>query len=421
MENKNSKNRIGRLIYESTLTGANIETKQALVGMTRIVSDSIYQGIVAKQPTSQPTAILFGIKYLNHNNEQGALSNAVYSGAVGDRDIHGIPDMEAKTYDVDDMFKVKDSVYKVVDSVTFASVDTDGSVILDAIIKGKIRQFGDVAPTSYFENDNAVISDAKFTIDKWKMHVGTRKLKTDMTVELLQDMEAMGLKSAEVVDECLASLISADVNKDFFQKLITVSKRYNTETMVEGLIDISDESDAVQGRLLYRYICDMNAYIQRTTLFNGTYIACTPRVAGILSSSGWAKESKTPEADYTLQNGMDVYVDTNNPFDYVLVGMKHEFGDSLDQVGSLYFAPYEESGGETGIATIIIDPSSLQPKISVMLRYALSVNPYTLAPEIDEDGNRKTQEVKGDEWDKLVGKSNMSVFAGVKLPKLKMD
>lgn len=419
MEKKN--NRINQLLHESTLSGANIETKPALVGMTRIVSDSIYSGIVAKQPTSQPVAILFGIKYLNHNNEQGALSNAVYSGAVGDRNINGIPDMEAKAYTTNDMFKVKDSVYKVIKDVTFTEVDIDGTVILNAIIKGEIRQYGDIAPTSYFEDSDVVISDAKFTIDKWKMNVGTRKLKTDMTVELLQDMEAMGIKSGEVVDECLASLISADVNKDFFQKLITVSKRYDTETMVDGLIDISNEADAMQGRLLYRYICDMNAYIQRTTMFNGTYIACTPRVAGILSSSGWAKESKTPEADYTLQNGMDVYVDTNNPFDYVTVGMKHEFGDDLDQVGSLYFSPYQESGGETGIVTIINDPSSLQPKISIMLRYALSVNPYTLAPEIDEEGNRKTQEVKGDDWDNLVGKSKMSVFAGVKLPKLKFE
>jgi hypothetical protein len=149
--------------------------------------------------------------------------------------------------------------------------------------------------------------------------------------------------------------------------------------------------------------------MNRTTSFDATYVLCSARVTGILAASGWLHETDDdhPLANGRLNNGYYVYTDTNSPFDYLLTGCKYDLGD-LDHVGSLFFAPYEEAD-EAGSMKVSVDPASLQPKVAILMRYGLSVNPYTTENSTD-------RLIDGDDWTNLAGKSKLSQIIGVKLP-----
>ena len=69
-----------------------------------------------------------------------------------------------------------------------------------------------------------------------------------------------------------------------------------------------------------------------------------------------------------------------------------------------------------GAFKVIVDPASLQPSVALLVRYALSVNPYTVG--LDEDEARV---INAADMDKMAGRSKMSVMLGVKLPKLITD
>ena len=58
----------------------------------------------------------------------------------------------------------------------------------------------------------------------------------------------------------------------------------------------------------------------------------------------------------------------------------------------------------------------MQPSVALLVRYALSVNPYTVG--LDEDEARV---INAADMDKMAGRSQMSVMLGVKLPKLIAD
>ena len=121
-----------------------------------------------------------------------------------------------------------------------------------------------------------------------------------------------------------------------------------------------------------------------------------------------------------LNNGLPLYCDTNSPVDYVIVGVKAEFGGK-ETVGSLFYAPYTEGldlddPEHVGAFKVIVDPASLQPSVALLVRYALSVNPYTIG--LDEDEARV---INAADMDKMAGRSKMSVLLGVKLPKLIAD
>lgn len=216
--------------------------------------------------------------------------------------------------------------------------------------------------------------------------------------------------------------MAEDINKDILQSLITVSSRYKVAGVTEdGILDISSYERAPEaGRLLYQMMCEMNSHIQRTTSYSGTYVVASTRVAAILASSGFMKftgDADNNNAYGNLKNGLPLFCDTNTPFDYMTVGVKATFGEA-ETVGSLFYAPYSEGldleeKEHVGTFKIINDPESLQPQIALMVRYALSANPYTVAKD-----DKEARVIDGSDMDKMAGCSDMSVLIGVKLPKL---
>ena len=126
------------------------------------------------------------------------------------------------------------------------------------------------------------------------------------------------------------------------------------------------------------------------------------------------EETDNALSEGRLRCGLEVYADTVTPFDYMLVGCKHMIGD-MESVGSLFYSPYTEADG-AGAYKSVIDPNSFQHHVAIMNRYSLSVNPYT--SKVDQEEH---QVIKGDEWGKLAGRSEMSYILGIELPPLEID
>lgn len=418
--------KINKLLRESTDTTSNSNSRPSLVALTRATTKLVYTDLVATQRTNQPVAALYGIKYLNPHGDLTFNAGATYAGAAGSLAREGIDeltDATAPALKAGDFFQYQDIVYKVLVDAPFAGGTGDLiDLVQFGIVSLTIRLFSDAAATEHFEQDEDNISEASFKINKWQTTVKTRKLKTTLTVELAQDLEANGFDAPNFIEDLLATEMAEDINKDILQSLITVSKRYKIDGVTpNGILTISDYSNAPEaGRLLYQMMCEMNSHIQRTTSYSGTYVVASTRVAGILASSGFMKLSGDADNNNAygfLKNGLPLFCDTNTPFDYMTVGVKADFGDA-ELVGSLFYAPYTEGldleePEHVGAFKVINDPSSLQPKVALMVRYALSANPYTVAKD-----DKEARLIDGGDMDKMAGQSDMSVLVGVKLPKL---
>ncbi|AWD92025.1 head vertex protein [Enterobacteria phage vB_EcoM_IME341] len=418
--------KINELLRESTTTSSNSLGRPNLVALTRATTKLIYRDIIAEQRTSQPIAALYGVKYLTPDNEFSFQTGAVYGGEVGSKDRETIPELTDKAQAIaeGEYFKYQNVVYKALQASPLAS--TSATELADALQEGLVsltcRLVPDAAHTEKFEAGDVEISNAVFQVNKWNAPVKSRKLKTALTVELAQDMESNGFDAPAFLEDLLATVMADEINKDVLQSLITVSKRYKvTGVSDNGIIDLSYNSAPESARKLYEMVCEMNSEIQKTTSYSGTFVVASSRVAAMLAGSGWLKhkpedEAWLPETAYGyLINGLPVFCDVNSPLDYVIVGVKEDYGGN-EVVGSIFYAPYTEGldlddQEHVGAYKVIVDPDSLQPAISLMVRYALSANPYTVAKD-----DKEARVIDATNMDLMAGQSNMSYLLGVKLP-----
>lgn len=418
--------KINELLRESTTTTSNSLGRPNLVALTRATTKLIYRDIIAEQRTNQPIAALYGVKYLTPDNEFSFQTGATYGGEVGSKDRETIPELTDKSQAIakGDYFKYQNVVYKALESSPLAS--TSATDLSDALQEGLVsltcRLVPDAAHTEKFEANDVEISNAVFQVNKWNAPVKSRKLKTSLTVELAQDMESNGFDAPAFLEDLLATVMADEINKDVLQSLITVSKRYKvTGVSDNGIIDLSYDSAPESARKLYEMVCEMNSEIQKTTSYSGTFVVASSRVAAMLAGSGWLKhkpedEAWLPETAYGyLINGLPVFCDVNSPLDYVTVGVKEDYGGN-EVVGSIFYAPYTEGldlddQEHVGAYKVIVDPDSLQPSISLMVRYALSANPYTVAKD-----DKEARIIDATNMDLMAGQSNMSYLLGVKLP-----
>ncbi|AWD91108.1 head vertex protein [Enterobacteria phage vB_EcoM_IME281] len=418
--------KINELLRESTTTSSNSLGRPNLVALTRATTKLIYRDIIAEQRTSQPIAALYGVKYLTPDNEFSFQTGASYGGEVGSKDRETIPELTDKAQAIAQggYFKYQNVVYKALKASPLAS--TSATELADALQEGLVsltcRLVPDAAHTEKFEAGDVEISNAVFQVNKWNAPVKSRKLKTALTVELAQDMESNGFDAPAFLEDLLATVMADEINKDVLQSLITVSKRYKvTGVSDNGIVDLSYDSAPESARKLYEMVCEMNSEIQKTTSYSGTFVVASSRVAAMLAGSGWLKhkpedEAWLPETAYGyLINGLPVFCDVNSPLDYVIVGVKEDYGGN-EVVGSIFYAPYTEGldlddQEHVGAYKVIVDPDSLQPAISLMVRYALSANPYTVAKD-----DKEARVIDATNMDLMAGQSNMSYLLGVKLP-----
>lgn len=291
---------IDKLISESTTSADNSNTKPALLALTRATTNMIYQDLVATQVTTQPVAALYGVKYLNPNKDLTFVTGATYGGKYGTKareSMTVLTTANAASIAKGDTFLYQNVVFKALADNPLTGTDLD-EMIATAIIECKVRTAPEAAPTEQFESKDSDISDAKFEINRWQADVKSRKLKTALTVELAQDMEANGFNTPEMLEDLLATQMAEEINKDIMQSIVTVSHRYKDATVPNSVLDLSAPGSSVdQARNLYRYVCDMVSHIERTTSYTATYVQASSRVGALLTASGWVKDKPDDQPD----------------------------------------------------------------------------------------------------------------------------
>ena len=412
--------KLNSLIAESTISASSPNGRPNLLDFTRSVNNLIYTDLVAVQPTNMPVSALYGLRYMNANNDMSYTTGATYSGEYGDQ--HSTtPVVTAGSYQPGTLIKLDDVLYQVINPITITNVNID---VYTSAMKGDIRIASESAPTSKFETANSIIQEANFKIDKWQADVKTRKLKTEITLETLQDLDAAGADAQKVIKDFLVTMISEEINKDIIQRLITVSKRWKVKGLSEnGYIDYSAGTDDITSDMfsyrLTRIVSEMAASATRRTGFNPNYVLASSRVGAILQAAGIKQTPGQKSPGFLTKLGMNLYIDTTCPFDYVIVGVKQDTDDKnekMEAIGSLVYSPFLQDD-MAGVIQVVKDPDSLQDNIAIMTRYSLSVNPYATT----QDDFNDIRITKGDDWKNLVGRSDMSMFLGIILPEYLND
>lgn len=423
--------RIDELIRESNTTASNSTARPALLSFTQATNKRIFRDLVAEQKTKQPIAAFYGIRVLNPDDKLTFQGGATFAGLMDREKRKTVPQLAMATdYTKGDYFMFESVVFKVLTDDPFAGTTEteEDDIVSEAIAANTIRMVSEAAPTAQFEIGEPEISEAGFQIDKWQSEVKSRKLKTSLSLELVQDLEANGFNAKNFIDNLLAIQMAEEINKDVCQSLITISSRFKVQGVnARGVLDLTSISGAQeQARTLYSYICEMHSAVQRATSFPGTYVVASSRCCAILAASGWVKKGKddapnAPESAYGMLNiGLPLYSDVNSPCDYAIVGVNVDMGEG-QVVSSLFYAPYTEGlqnvettgDASVGEFKVIIDPESLQPTVALLSRYALSANPYTV-PRSDPNA----RVVDGSDMDEMAGQSKLSSYLGVKLPPL---
>lgn len=419
---------IKQLIRESTESGASAKGRPSLVSVTGKSDNIIFTDLVATQITNTPNAAVYGVSVYNVGMKDGEIVKSdIYhdpgtsTGDVGITQGYELDEFSAKEYKKGNRFKVSDQglFFEATDDVDFSTFDgtTDYDKLISAIVAGKARVLTDAIP---YDNDTREeIAGVDFRMRKWDLEVGSRKLKVEISQELIDDMRFNDMDSDVLIDDIIASSVAMDINKDIIQKLINVSNRFTDDNVAKnGVVDLSDDKRALfeKARDLYATICMAGARIYDKITYSPTYVICSPKVFSVLSGSGWVRPILSEEEeDETLNstlsgvmnNGMKIYVDRFPLFDYFVVGCKHESA-GYETVGSLYYSPYAENEGP-GFLRVVSPPSDFQPHIGVIARYGLSINNLYTNLTVEELKN-----TSANDWNNLMGRSEASQFVRVK-------
>lgn len=381
--------KINQLIQESSGTSGIASGREALIALTRKTQEKIYKELVSTQPTSQPMATVYGMKYeyqFQADTTHDIQLDYITSGGKYQFGNSGL------SIPTDGMFKGdkfvhSDFVFSVLEDGDYEYLNAKPVEEAQKLaVRGKLRIVADAAdPDSYQEPDSNV-AESRFLINKWSARVCSRKLKSPTTIELLYDMERQGLNADLAVEDLLSTAIAEEINIDIITKLITISQKEDPATLVSTV-------PYYKGRELIARACSSAAEIEWWTSIPATYLVASYKVCGIIRASG-----QVGDDDIIRGTGLKLIMDGNSMVDYMMVGGKMEDPTGLDHASGLFYSPFQESD-EAGSFLVTADYSSLQPMIGVMTRYALSAFPTY------DDVSRGTLVVQCDDWDGLANTS----------------
>lgn len=399
-------NYLERLIKESMMSGnkpiresvtsGDIESgRPTLVSLTRKTLNRVYHELAGVQPTKSQIATVFGVRYEYVNNDETDavdlhVDNRNYGGQYHmDSEVAGPNSNMAKS----DIFKVDGYVYQVIEAGDYTSLST--KELTEKVLTGKLRLVTDSIEVHGQESDEN-IQKLRFVINQWRANVRSRRLRSDISIEMIQDMAAMGLDGDRAIEDLLSVAISEEINSDIINKLITVALKEQAYEPYQ-----KDVSDYYVGRDIIAKALRMAGKIQAETTFTPTYLLASVEVAALVRASGQVDEN-----DMIVGTNMRLMTDTKTQGHYMLVGVKEKFeegddGRGLDTVSAVYLSPFmeEDLGGTFMVST---DTESLQPAIGIITRYALSS-----APLFDEI-TKPSKTHNGEDW---VESANKCPFA----------
>ena len=415
------------MIDESSLSGAGFggafsgsNTNATLNATGRAGYDPIIMSLVRRampqmmafdlcgvQPMSAPTGLIFALRarYQDSNtNDDGreAFYNEVFpnfSGTAfnGDSATHGAGSGSAA--DSNPFKPNRASNTAASGSDTGADDNQDGVVFVndpftDTIgndpalnenydISGGPGTSGYGMTTREGEGDN--FREMSFTIERTAVEAKTRALKSEYTMELVQDLKAVhGLDAEAELSNILSTEILAEINREVVRTMIGQAK-YGCDGLTnDGVFDLIADG---QGRwsverqkgLMLQLEKEANKVAFETRRGKGNFILCSANVASSLTMAGLLDYSSGLQDNLnvdvtsgvfagTLNGRMKVYVD---PYatggDYAVVGYKG--ANNMD--AGMFYCPYVPLQMVRAVAQ-----ETFQPKIGFKTRYGMVSNPF---------------------------------------------
>ncbi|MEZ9420018.1 hypothetical protein AB4229_09115 [Vibrio breoganii] len=380
---------IKQLLAESNTS--NIENgRPTLVGLTRKINDKIFKDICGIQPTSQPRATVYGVRYemVSQDGSETRETQGGHRTSTGKYPFkdHGLAGGSTGMVS-GDHFAEFDYVFGAV-----KDGDYDGKTeveLLALVLTGDLRLVTDADE----DDSRAEVQSSRFIMDRWQSNVRSRRVKSPTTWELLTDMQNNGLDGSSAVEDLLATSISEEINSDIIMKTITVSKKGTP-------IDLSGGELYQQGRTLISKALELGADIQRNTTFPATFVLASPKVASAIRASGQVGSS-----DIIDGTNLKLVNDGKAIGEYMLVGSKLKF-DGLDTVAPIHYSPYIDTDN-AGSYLIATDSENLQPVPALISRYAI-----TSSPDFN-DVNGGVQD--GEDWESLANNSQLATLVTVNL------
>ena len=243
------------------------------------------------------------------------------------------------------------------------------------------------------EGDN--FREMSFTIERTAVEAKTRALKSEYTMELVQDLKAVhGLDAEAELSNILSTEILAEINREVVRTMVSQAK-YGADGLTnDGIFDLIADG---QGRwsverqkgLMLQLEKEANKVAFETRRGKGNFILCSANVASSLTMAGLLDYSSGLSDNLnvdvtsgvfagTLNGRMKVYVD---PYatsgDYAVVGYK----GSNNMDAGMFYCPYVPLQMVRAVAQ-----ETFQPKIGFKTRYGMVSNPFANPSAIQSQG-----------------------------------
>lgn len=337
----------------------------------RTMPQLIAYDICGVQPMTQPTGLIFAMK-ARYTNQAGA--EALYNeadsgfsgnpiGATGPGGTVGVAQTGTNPGVLNDT--------------------TPGAFTYDT---GMTTATGEALGTG---GAGAAFPSMAMTIERKAVIAGTRALKAEYSVELVQDLKALhGLDAESELINILSTEITAEINREIIRTIMVSAKPGAQATTTPGVFDMDLDAggrwsvEKFKG-LMFQIERDANVIAQQTRLGRGNWIICSSDVASALAMAGvldYAPAIQGPqvidEASTTfagiLNGRFKVFVDPylangGSNSQYFTVGYK----GATPYAAGLFFCPYQPLQLYRAV-----DPQSYQPRLAFKTRYGVQSHPY---------------------------------------------
>jgi hypothetical protein len=380
--------------------------------MRRIMPALFAKELVSVQPMSGPTGFVYAQRFYYKGSKNKPVNVAgakiiTFSGATAvavDNTLtseHGavavvkyveagkvIAEVSAGSFAIGDKFDVGAS-YSAGDDLTVTGVFSAQSAF-----KQILKNYSGSYSATEGEVLGTAMNQVGFKIDKITVTAKTRKLKSEYTVELVQDLQAQHGQNAETE---LLNLIEFELQADIDQELLGMV-RVNAVAMPDVVVNsVAGTTEASKFQGIYTQVINAcEAIVHDTKRGAGNVVVASPKVVAALSLTGKLKgvasdlsNNVTVGSDVgvsfvgTLDNGAKVYRNAFATSNEVIVAYK---GASAADAG-VFYCPYIPL-----MVQKATNPDTLQPIIAMMTRYGVvetplveeaGVNPYFRTFNVD--------------------------------------
>lgn len=355
--------------------------------MRRIMPALFAKELVSIQPMNGPTGYVYAQRFFYKGSKQTPL--AATATIVTGTDL--VEYVAGTTAGLVMLYKELDSDGKIVRAIAQEAKLANGSAASIAVgtygvvatwstqsaFKQILKNYSGTYSTSDGEQLGDTMNQVGFKIDRVTVTAKTRKLKSEFTVELIQDLQTQHGQNAEAE---LLNLIEYELQADIDQEILGMVKNNAVAMADVNLSSVVGTTEASKFQAIYTQVIHAcEAIVHDTKRGAGNVVVASPKVIAALSLTGKLKGVAADLSNNvqvgagvgvafvgTLDNGAKVYRNAFATKEEVLVAYK---GATAADAG-VFYAPYIPL-----MVQKATNPDTLQPVVAMMTRYGIVENP----------------------------------------------